>query len=62
MYNQVGAPAVSTRRLLTPATFVRGAWSPDAITERDRRDFEASLKAQAERVNRSSSVPKVQRG
>jgi len=31
---------------------VRAAWSLDAIAERDRRDFERSLEAQAERLNR----------
>jgi len=56
MYNQVGAPAAATSRQTTTVRFVRGTWSPDAITERDRRDFEESLKAQAERLNRKSDV------
>ena len=57
MYNQVGAHSGRHQSTnTTPARFVRGAWSPDALTERDRRDFEESLKAQAERLNRRSDL------
>jgi hypothetical protein len=35
---------------------VRSIWSPDALAERDRRDFEASLKAQAERLNQQRDL------
>jgi hypothetical protein len=56
MYSQVEATAADNRRLFTIARDFRGAWSPDAIAERDRRDFEDSLKAQVERLNRTSAV------
>ncbi|MBV9328088.1 MAG: hypothetical protein JO352_30605 [Chloroflexi bacterium] len=50
MHRQVGATLDDTR----PA-----AWSADAIIERDRRDFDASLKAQAERLmKRNSEAPR----
>ncbi|MBV9323950.1 MAG: hypothetical protein JO352_09215 [Chloroflexi bacterium] len=55
MYNQVGSTAADTRLTSTPR-FGSGAWSLDAILERDRRDFEESLKAQAERLNRKSDA------
>ena len=56
MYSQVGATAVDARRLLSTDRFVRGAWTLDAIAERDRRDFEESLKAQVDRLNRTTNV------
>ena len=55
MYRQVRATAADTRPLFTSARDFRGAWSADAIAERDRRDFENSLKAQVERLNRTST-------
>jgi len=56
MYHQTGSTTENPYRRLTTTSFGRAAWSTDAITERDRHDFEASLKAQAERVNRNSQV------
>ena len=55
MYSQIGATAVDTSRLLTTTRIVQGAWSPDAIAERDRREFGVSLKAQVERLNQTNA-------
>jgi hypothetical protein len=54
MYAQVVAAAQTTRPAF--ARPVQGDWSADVIAERDRRDFEESLKAQAERLNRMRDV------
>jgi hypothetical protein len=56
MYKQVAAISADISQPITGARFVRGAWSPDAISERDRRDFEESLKVQAERLKRKGDV------
>ena len=53
MYKQVSAIGSDIREPGMTATFVRGPWSLDAIAERDRREFEESLKAQMERLNRN---------
>jgi hypothetical protein len=52
MYTRIGARLAETSRRTTSERFVRAVWSPDAIIERDRRDFAESLKAQAQRLNR----------
>jgi hypothetical protein len=56
MYIQVGPKAASGTPRTTTGGYIRSAWSRDAVTERDRRDLEESLKAQAERFYRSSDV------
>jgi hypothetical protein len=52
MYKQVGAAPADTSRATTGVKFVPSTWSADAISERDRREFDESLKAQTERLNR----------
>ena len=52
MFHRSDSTPAFTREPITNATFVRAAWSLDAIAERDRRDFERSLEAQAEQLNR----------
>jgi hypothetical protein len=54
MYKQVGAAPADTSRVASGVAFVPGTWSADAINERDRREFAESLKAQAERLNRTA--------
>jgi hypothetical protein len=56
MHSEVGTtPARGTQRTTT-AEYVRDAWTRNPISERDRRDFEESLKAQAERLDRTSNA------
>lgn len=55
MYKQIGATRADISRLSSTVRLVPGAWSADAITERERREFEESLKAQAERLNRKTT-------
>ena len=56
MFHRIDATPAFTRQASTNATFVRAIWSSDAIAERDRRDFEQSLRAQAERLNLQSDL------
>ena len=56
MFNRIDATPAFTREAMTHATFVGAVWSPDAIAQRDRRDFEQSLRAQAERLKRQSDL------
>lgn len=54
MYKQVGAAPAESSRATTGVKFVASTWSADAISERDRREFADSLKAQAQRLNRTA--------